>query len=90
MGKLTEEHGKYPPHTRTTVEELETYIWCFANRITIAPMPLWGDEIGKWTVRIKIIDKEHQDPGRYTKWEAMEKVYEYCDYYYNKYRKDDK
>ena len=87
MGKLTEEHGKYPPHTRTTVEELKTYIWCFANRITIAPMPLWGDEFGKWTVEITINGKTSTDPKRYLKESIMHKVYEYCDYYYDKYGK---
>ena len=89
MGGIKEEHGKYPPHTRQGIVELETYIWCFANRITIGPKPLWGDDYGKWTVEIRLRDEVHQDPGRYTKWEAMEKVYEYCDYYYNKYNKDE-
>ena len=94
MGKLKkkgpgEEHGKYPPLSRSG-DELETYIWCFANRITIGPKPLWKDEYGKWTVEIRLRDEVHEDPGRYTKWEAMEKVYEYCDYYYNKYKKNDK
>jgi hypothetical protein len=50
---------------------------------------LWGKEYGKWTVEICLRGNVNQDPGRYTKWEAMEKVYEYCDYYYNKYNKKD-
>ena len=89
MGKLKEEHGKYPPHTRQG-DDLETYIWCFANRITIGPTPLWGNDYGKWTVNIRLRDNEHQDPNRYDKEDVMEKVYEYCDYYYNKYKKNEK
>ena len=29
------------------------------------------------------------DPARYNYDNVMLKVYEYCDYYYNKYKKDD-
>ena len=29
------------------------------------------------------------DPARYNYDNVMSKVYEYCDYYYNKYKKDD-
>ena len=89
MGAIKEEHGKYPKHTRSG-EKLDSYIWCFANRITIGPTPLWGNDYGKWTVNIRLRDNEHQDPNRYDKEDVMEKVYEYCDYYYNKYKKNEK
>ena len=89
MGKLKVAHGTYPSHTRVD-DELKSYNWCFSNKILIGPVPLWGHDYGKWTVEIKLGDKVHEDPGRYTKWEAMEKVYEYCDYYYNKYKKNEK
>ena len=86
MGKLKEEHGKYPCHTRDD-EQLKTYKWCFNNGIKIGPTPLWGDNYGKWTVEITINGKTSIDPKRYLKESIMHKVYEYCDYYYDKYGK---
>ena len=32
--------------------------------------------------------KRNTDPNKYKKESIMHKVYEYCDYYYNKYKKD--
>ena len=87
MGKLKEEHGKYPKHYRTN-EELKSYIWCFSNGITVGAVPLWGEHYGSWTVHITINGKNSIDPGKYEKATIMHKVYEYCDYYYNKYKKD--
>ena len=86
MGKLKEEHGKYPSHTRDD-EHLKTYKWCFNNGIKIGPIPLWNDHYGKWTVEITINGKTSTDPKRYLKESIMHKVYEYCDYYYDKYGK---
>jgi hypothetical protein len=86
MGKLKEEHGKYPCHTRDD-EKLETYKWCFNNGIKIGPIPLWNDNYGKWTVEITMNGKTSTDPRLYLKENIMHKVYEYCDYYYDKYGK---
>ena len=86
MGKLKEEHGKYPCHTRDD-KHLETYKWCFNNGIKIGPIPLWNDNYGKWTVEITMNGKTSTDPKRYLKESIMHKVYEYCDYYYDKYGK---
>ena len=88
MGKLKEEHGKYPKHTRVH-SELTSYNWCFSNGIKIGPIPLWGDDYGKWTVEITMNGKTNTDPNKYKKESIMHKVYEYCDYYYNKYKKDE-
>ena len=86
MGKLKEEHGKYPCHTRDD-EQLETYKWSFNNGIKIGPIPLWDKDYGKWTVEITMNGKTSTDPKLYLKENIMHKVYEYCDYYYNKYGK---
>jgi hypothetical protein len=86
MGKLKEEHGKYPKHERHN-EELKSYEWCLSNRIVIGPIPLWGDDYGNWTVQITMNGKTNTDPNKYKKESIMHKVYEYCDYYYNKYGK---
>jgi hypothetical protein len=87
MGAIKEEHGKYPKHERHN-EELKSYEWCLSNRIVIGPIPLWGDDYGNWTVQITMNGKTNTDPNKYKKESIMHKVYEYCDYYYNKYKKD--
>ena len=87
MGKLREEHGQYPKHERHN-NELKSYEWCLSNRIVIGPIPLWGDDYGSWTVQITMNGKTNTDPAKYEKISVMHKVYEYCDYYYNKYKKD--
>ena len=88
MGKLREEHGKYPNHSRKD-DELKSYRWCFSNGITIGPVPLFDKHYGKWTVEIRMSGKANIDPNKYEKEGIMHKVYEYCDYYYNKYKKDE-
>jgi len=87
MGKLKVAHGTFPAHTRFD-DELKSYIWCFSNGIKIGPVPLWGNDYHKWTVEITINGKKHTDPAKYERDSIMHKVYEYCDYYYNKYNKD--
>ena len=88
MGKLSGEHGKYPAHHRAD-DELKSYNWCINNKIIIGPIPLWGDDYGSWTVQITMSGKTNTDPAKYEKISIMHKVYEYCDYYYNKYKKDE-
>jgi len=88
MGKLKAAHGTFPRHSRQD-EELKSYEWCFRNKIIIGPVPLWGDNYGKWTVEIRMNGKVNTDPAKYEVESIMHKVYEYCDYYYNKYKKKD-
>ena len=87
MGKLNKEHGTYPGHSRVN-DELKSYNWCFNNKILIGPVPLWKENWGKWTVEIQMNGKRNIDPSKYERESIMHKVYEYCDYYYNKYKKD--
>ena len=85
MGKLRVQHGTYPTHT---VEGgTKAYRWCFSNKILIGPVPLWGDDYNKWTVEITMNGKKHTDPNKYERDSILHKVYEFCDYYYNKYKK---
>ena len=51
---------------------------------------MWNEDYGNWTVEITINGKRNVDPNKYAKESIMHKVYEYCDYYYNKYNKDEK
>ena len=64
MGKLKEEHGKYPKHTR---DDLTSYSWCLNNGIKIGPIPLWKENYGNWTVEITINGKTNTDPNKYKK-----------------------
>tara|TARA_B100001250_G_C19593130_1_gene697248 strand:+ start:676 stop:834 length:159 start_codon:yes stop_codon:yes gene_type:complete len=50
---------------------------------------MWGQDYGSWTVEITMNGKRNTDPAKYEKASIMHKVYEYCDYYYNKYNKKD-
>ena len=88
MGKLKVEHGTYPKHSRVD-NELKSYEWCFSNKILIGPVPLRDENYGKWTVEIRMNGKINTDPAKYERESIMHKVYEFCDYYYNKYKKDD-
>ena len=88
MGNVKGEHGKYPWHSRKD-DELKSYKWCVSNGIIIAPIPLWKEEYGSWTQEITMNGKKNTDPNKYEKESIMHKVYEYCDYYYNKYKKDE-
>ena len=85
MGKLREEHGAYPKHER---QDLTSYSWCLNNGIKIGPIPMWGENYGNWTVEITMNGKKSTDPNKYERESVLHKVYEYCDYYYNKYKKD--
>ena len=76
MGKLNQEHGRYPSHSRVK-NELKSYEWCFSNGIKIGPTPLWGEDYGSWTVEITMNGKKNTDPNRYKKESIMHKVYEY-------------
>ena len=87
MGTVKIEHGTYPAHSRAD-GELKSYRWCLSNKIVIGPAPLWKENWGKWTVEITMNGNKNTDPNKYEKATIMHKVYEYCDYYYNKYKKD--
>ena len=64
MGNLKEEHGKYPNHSRHD-DELKSYNWCINNGIIIAPIPLWKEDYGNWTVEITMNGKTNTDPNKY-------------------------
>jgi hypothetical protein len=88
MGVRNVAHGTYPKHTRYD-KDLKSYYWCFSNGIQVGPVAGWQDDWGKWLIEIRINKDKNMDPARYTYDNVMDKVYEYCDYYYNKYKKDD-
>ena len=73
--------GLYYPYTN---EDIKMVGWCLNKNIQIAVSP---GEI-KWKVEIKMNNgKWNKDPGVYEHPEAMQKMYEYYKYYYDKYNK---
>ena len=70
----------YHPYTRENIKHAG---WCLNNNIKIAVIPNGTD----WQVELNINNKIHLDPKIYEGKEAMEKIYEYYKYYYDKHNK---
>jgi len=71
----------YHPYTR---EDMKRVNWCLEKNIEVAVSP--GNS--KWKVEIRMNKGDwKRDPGVYEHDEAMEKLYEYYKYYYDKYNK---
>ena len=69
----------YYPYTR---EDMKRVNWCLEKNIEVAVSP--GN--AKWKVEIRMNKGDwKRDPGVYEYEEAMEKLYEYYKYYYDKY-----
>ena len=67
-----------------TNEDMKRVSWCMNKNIHIAVVP--GEMI--WNVEIRMNKGDwKKDPGVYEHDEAMEKMYEYYKYYYDKYNK---
>ena len=88
MGLKNIAHGVFPMHSRYD-EELNSYKWCFRNNIQVGIFPGWSTDFGVWFIEIRINGNKSIDPARYNYDNVMNKVYEYCDYYYNKYKPKD-
>ena len=84
MGNLDNNNGTYPEHTRKG-NDLISYFWCEENGIMIGPQYHWKNGTSEWKIQIIIGDKINIDPNIYKKKDIMDKIYEYSDYYYNKY-----
>ena len=94
MGELDTSHinnhwhnnnTNYPQHTKKG-DKLLPYFWCEDNGIIIGPRYYWKNGTSEWRIQIKIGDKTNLDPNIYDKKDIMDKIYEYADYYYNKYK----
>ena len=85
MGELDNDNSNYPEHTKK-VTDLIPYFWCEDNGVEIKPQYHYKNGISEWRVQIKIGNKINVDPNVYDKKDIMDKIYEYCDYYYNKYK----
>lgn len=61
----------------------EAHRWCIRNNIFISPEAV---DKTRWTIVIEQDGKEFKDPNVYTKKDIWNKLFEYCYYYYEKYR----
>ena len=84
MGSLDNNNWEFPEHTKEG-NDLISYFWCDENDIVINPEYHCVNSDSQWRVGITIKGKRSLDPNVYDKKDVMEKVYEYCNYYYNKY-----
>ena len=73
--------GRSPGNHSYTPEDMKRVGWCMNKNIKIAVIPS-GTE---WQVELNINNKVHLDPKIYKDKEAMEKMYEYYKYYYDKH-----
>jgi len=72
----------YYPYTK---EDMRRVQWCNDKDIQVACVPIGND----WQVQIRLNKGDWKnDPGIYEHEEAMEKLYEYYKYYYDKYNKE--
>jgi hypothetical protein len=77
------------PYMYADNDQYEAWSWCVNNSISICVLPDWSNS-GKWLVEITMNDKVTVDPNNYDGVEALTKMYEYCKYYYDKNKKDEK
>ena len=74
--------GLSPGYHPYTPENMKQVGWCLNKNIEVAVIPGGGD----WKVEIRLNKNNwNQDPGVYEHEEAMEKMYEYYKYYYDKH-----
>ena len=79
--------SKKPAVKSWTDKEMKIIGWCMRKNIHISTTPDWKDDLNRWIVHININGRIHDDPNRYKDEEALEKMYEYYKYYYDKNKK---
>ena len=67
--------------------EMKVIGWCLNNNIKVGMSPDWKHELNHWQIDININSKNHTDPNRYDNDQALNKIYEYYKYYYDKHNK---
>ena len=75
--------GKSPGYHVYTHEDMKRVQWCLDKNIKIAVIP---NGI-RWQVEINLNNNIHLDSNVYGASEALEKMYEYYKYYYDKHNK---
>tara|TARA_R110001592_G_scaffold178359_1_gene419104 strand:+ start:1569 stop:1865 length:297 start_codon:yes stop_codon:yes gene_type:complete len=85
--KKTKDKSRKVPYVYANTTQVKHWEWCIKNRIGVCVVPDW-DTADKWKIEIILKDKTSIDPNQYEGVEALAKMYEYCEYYYNKHNKN--
>jgi hypothetical protein len=64
----------------------EARMWCNKNGIRIYPKPTIRGTPTKWWLIIEVSQRVNQSPEEYPRNKVWQKMYEYYNYYYNKYK----
>ena len=89
MFKKKKAPSRKAPFLHPSKEQYTAWAWCVNNSIGICVLPDWSNS-GKWLVEITMNEKVTVDPNTYDGVEALTKMYEYCKYYYDKNKKNEK
>ena len=73
--------GRSPGQHPYTPEDMKRVSWCIDKGIKIAVIPSGT----QWQVELNINGKIHLNPEKYEAKEAIEKMYEYYKFYYDKH-----
>ena len=77
--------SKTAPTRMWDENEMKIVGWCLNKNIGISIMPDWKNDLNNWQIEITINKNTHIDPKRYDD-NVLDKVMEYYNYYYNKYK----
>ena len=82
MGKLKEEHGRYPKHE---TDDLTSYKWCFNNGIKIGPFAASNDyDNYYWWIDVEVNGAKKRSPFKYDGRQINKKIFELYRFYYDK------
>ena len=70
------------PERNWDQQEMKIIGWCLSRNINISISPFWKEIHDRWQIEIKIKNKVHKDPNKYTGEDVYNKVLEYYKYYY--------
>ena len=76
--------GRSPGQHPYTSEDMKRVGWCLKKGISVLVSPNWEGGIDEWRVEIRMNGKTHADPGVYSGYNALGKMYEYYKYYYDR------
>jgi hypothetical protein len=80
--KVAIKMGSYMPTNR----EFDAAEWCLKNKIYINPAQV-KNGLALWYIEIEVNNKKNKSKDTFKPIEVWQKKYEYCLYYYNKYKK---
>ena len=75
--KYQKSPSKRPPKRNWESEEMKIIGWCLSKNINISISPFWKEIHDRWQIEIKIKNKVHKDPNKYTGEDVYNNVLEY-------------